>query len=65
MSASPHLEVRRLGATDYAATLELQRTLVEQRAKAEVGDVLILTEHEPVLTAVSYTHLTLPTIYSV
>ncbi len=50
MSASPHLEVRRLGVTDYAATLELQGSLVEERAKGEVGDVLILTEHEPVLT---------------
>jgi lipoate-protein ligase B len=50
VSASPHLEVRRLGVTDYAATLELQRALVEERSKGEVGDVLILTEHDPVLT---------------
>ena len=50
MSASPHLEVRRLGRTDYAETLALQESLVEERAKGEVGDVLILTEHEPVLT---------------
>lgn len=50
MSTIPHLEVRRLGVTDYTATLELQRTLVEDRAKGDVGDVLILTEHEPVLT---------------
>ena len=50
MSASPHLEVRRLGRTDYAETLALQEALVEARAKEEVGDILILTEHEPVLT---------------
>ena len=50
MSASPYLEVRRLGRTDYAETLALQESLVEARAKGEVGDVLILTEHEPVLT---------------
>ncbi len=50
MSASPHLEVRRIGRTDYAETLALQEALVEARAKGEVGDVLILTEHEPVLT---------------
>ena len=50
MSTSPYLEVRRLGRTDYAETLALQESLVEARAKGEVGDVLILTEHEPVLT---------------
>lgn len=50
MSASPYLEVRRLGRTDYAETLALQESLVEARAKGEVGDVVILTEHEPVLT---------------
>jgi len=50
VSASPYLEVRRLGRTDYAETLALQESLVEARAKGEVGDVLILTEHEPVLT---------------
>ena len=49
MSASPYLEVRRLGRTDYAETLALQEELVEARAKGEIGDVLVLTEHEPVL----------------
>jgi lipoate-protein ligase B len=44
------LEVRRLGRTDYAETLALQESLVEARSEGEVGDVLILTEHEPVLT---------------
>ena len=28
----------------------MQEALVEERAAGEVGDVLILTEHEPVLT---------------
>ena len=50
MSASPYLEVRRLGTTAYTETLALQHELVEQRAAGEVGDVVILTEHEPVLT---------------
>jgi len=50
VSASPYLEVRRIGRTEYADTLALQESLVEARSKGEVGDVVILTEHEPVLT---------------
>jgi lipoate-protein ligase B len=50
VSGSPYLEVRRLGSTTYVETLALQEALVEERAAGEVGDVLILTEHEPVLT---------------
>lgn len=44
------LEVRRLGRTDYAATRALQVELVEQRVKGEIGDVVLLTEHDPVIT---------------
>jgi lipoate-protein ligase B len=44
------LEVRRLGRTPYAATHALQEQLVEQRLAGAIGDVLILTEHEPVIT---------------
>ena len=44
------LEVRRLGRTRYADAYELQKELVEQRIDGRVGDVLLLTEHEPVIT---------------
>jgi lipoyl(octanoyl) transferase len=44
------LEVRSLGVVDYAAALELQRDLVEQRRAGEIGDVLVLLEHPHVLT---------------
>ncbi len=44
------LEVRRLGRVDYAAALDLQKRLVEQRRAGEVGDVLLLVEHPSVLT---------------
>lgn len=45
-----HLDVRRLGRTSYAECYELQKALVEERAADAIGDVLILTEHEPVIT---------------
>ncbi|MEM7310299.1 MAG: lipoyl(octanoyl) transferase LipB [Planctomycetota bacterium] len=44
------LEVRRLGRTAYADAYELQKSLVAQRAEGAVGDVVLLTEHEPVVT---------------
>lgn len=44
------LEVRRLGMVPYGAALALQRALVEQRRAGEVGDLLLLVEHPPVLT---------------
>ena len=44
------LEVRRLGRVPYAAALELQRTLVEDRRAGRVGDVLLLLEHSHVIT---------------
>jgi lipoate-protein ligase B len=44
------LEVHRLGRTEYGAALDLQRQLVEARAEGRSGDVLVLTEHEPVIT---------------
>ena len=44
------LDVRRLGRTNYADCLELQRELAAKRADGEIGDVLILTEHDPVVT---------------
>lgn len=39
-----------LGRTDYKACWDLQRNLLEQRAADEVGDLLLLTEHEHVYT---------------
>lgn len=42
--------VRRLGLIDYQAALDLQRELVEQRKRAEIGDQLLLLEHPHVIT---------------
>ncbi len=44
------LEVRRVPRTSYAEAHVLQETLVEQRLRGEIGDVLVLTEHEAVVT---------------
>ena len=44
------LEVRRLGRTGFEECYELQKKLVEERAADRIGDVLILTEHDPVVT---------------
>ena len=44
------LDVRRLGRTRYEDAYELQKGLVEERSGDEIGDVLLLTEHEPVVT---------------
>ena len=44
------LEVRRLGRTRYAEAHALQQELVAQLAAGTSGDVLLLTEHEPVIT---------------
>ncbi len=45
------LEVRDLGRRPYGETLELQRELCRRRvAREEAGDLLLLVEHEPVVT---------------
>jgi lipoyl(octanoyl) transferase len=44
------IEVINLGRTDYKECWDLQRRLVAQRAADEVGDLLLLTEHEHVYT---------------
>lgn len=44
------LDVRRLGRVDYAAALELQARLVEERRSGAIGDSLLLLEHPPVIT---------------
>lgn len=45
-----YLEVRRLGRTPYAEAYELQQELVAARIAGEVGDLCLLTEHDPVIT---------------
>ena len=44
------MEVRRLGRLEYAAGLELQKRLVEQRKRGEIADQLLLLEHPHVIT---------------
>jgi lipoyl(octanoyl) transferase len=44
------LDVRRLGRTAYADAHARQQELVAERIAGRVGDVLLLTEHEPVIT---------------
>ena len=44
------LEVRRLGVVPYAAALEMQRALVEERRAGRVPDLLLLLEHPHVIT---------------
>ena len=44
------LDVRRLGRVAYDAALELQAGLVEERRRGDVGDLLLLLEHPPVIT---------------
>ncbi len=44
------LEVRRLGLVSYAAALELQKVLVEERKAGRISDQLLLLEHPPVIT---------------
>jgi lipoyl(octanoyl) transferase len=44
------LEVRRLGRVPYERALQMQRALVEDRRAGLVSDLLLLVEHQPVLT---------------
>ena len=44
------LHVRRLGRTEYRAAHAQQLELLERRIAGELGDQLLLTEHEPVVT---------------
>lgn len=44
------LETRRPGVVDYAAGLELQAALVEERRAGTISDTLLLLQHPPVIT---------------
>ncbi len=44
------ISVVQLGVLDYGEGLRLQRTLVELRKLGQIGDVLLLLEHSPVIT---------------
>lgn len=44
------LEVRRLGRLGYLEAVRLQEGLVAARRRGEQGDLLLLLEHEPVIT---------------
>jgi lipoyl(octanoyl) transferase len=44
------LEVRRLGRTPYAEAHALQLECLARRIDDELGDLLLLTEHDPVIT---------------
>ena len=44
------ISVLQLGTIDYATGLRLQQRLVELRKAGQIGDVLLLLEHTPVIT---------------
>ncbi len=44
------ISVVQLGRVDYASGLRLQQQLVELRKAGQIGDVLLLLEHTPVIT---------------
>jgi lipoic acid synthetase len=44
------LQIRDCGLEDYRETLELQHRLVEQRRNNEIGDTVLIVEHQPVIT---------------
>jgi lipoyl(octanoyl) transferase len=44
------IAVHRLGRVAYGETHALQQRLQEQRIRGEIGDTLLLLEHEPVIT---------------
>jgi lipoyl(octanoyl) transferase len=44
------IQLLQLGLTPYTDALELQVKLVERRKRGDIGDVLLLLEHPPVIT---------------
>ncbi len=47
---SQSLQIRDCGMADYREILELQHKLAEQRKKDEIGDTILIVEHQPVIT---------------
>jgi len=50
VAALSQLQVRDLGRVGYDDAMRLQDDLVERRLREEIGDTLLLLEHEPVIT---------------
>jgi lipoic acid synthetase len=44
------LQIHDCGLADYHGTLEIQQRLVEQRRRGEIGDTVLIAEHQPVIT---------------
>jgi lipoic acid synthetase len=44
------LQIHDRGVEDFRETLELQHRLVEQRRQNEIGDTVLIVEHQPVIT---------------
>jgi len=44
------LQIRDCGVEDFRETLELQHQLVEQRRQNEIGNTVLIVEHQPVIT---------------
>src|SRR3954470_24533423 len=44
------ISVLHLGSIDYGTAQSLQKSLVELRKSGQIGDVLLLLEHTPVIT---------------
>jgi lipoyl(octanoyl) transferase len=50
MQRQREIDVQWLGRRRYAEVWELQKQLLEQRIEDQIGDMLLLVEHEPVYT---------------
>jgi lipoate-protein ligase B len=44
------LTIRDCGSEDFREMLALQHKLVEQRRQNEIGDTVLIVEHQPVIT---------------